>query len=325
MSIALRKNLPPQVRFFYDYLTTYRFSKPRISNPDDIKVFSWVPLLGFIYGEHAVLSRHNALLFKPQEYVAVALVIEKTVPDIRIRIRSYAKNEALNYFLNETMDDFDAITEHEDADYSKFGIIEKLIEKYIHKNANILKEAIDITGICKLIHISYLRPGSGLNWSGSSAIAISSAIHKHYFRSGKYFESDIRKLAYAIELIYQEGRASGYGFALFSENNIISYSLKDEGKKKLEFQNDLRKAFKCLKGNEENKSLSKLLESFFTKSIQETEGNTIKEIIDKAFSGDHEAKELLLEIMLDSNFLIYYDGSVAVIPPFAPHIPVTTH
>jgi len=236
--------MPEEVKSYYDYLTTPRILKPPICAKDQIEVFSWAPLLAFVYGEHAVLSGHKALLFKPNTFVAVALVLEKNVPDFMIRLRAYAKVEALNRFINKNMDDFEPVTEHEEADLIKFELIEKLIEKYIQMNTDRLKKDHDeLFGTVILHHISYFRPGSGINWSGSSAIAISYAVHEFYFER-KYTMADIVKLAFPIELIYQEGRASGYGLSILSSSSVMNYRLTDRGLDKI---NNLKRLKTILK------------------------------------------------------------------------------
>jgi hypothetical protein len=105
-------SMPDEVAFYYTYLTTHRIFKPAPCNPHQIRAFSWAPLLAFVYGDHAVLSGHRALLFKANTFVAVALSIERNVPDFMVRLRAYTRPDALNRFINEAMDDFDPVLEH---------------------------------------------------------------------------------------------------------------------------------------------------------------------------------------------------------------------
>lgn len=292
--------LPDEVRFYLDHLTTPRIFKPAVCHKEQIRVFSWAPLLGFVYGEHAVLSGHNALLFKPTAFVAVALTIERNVPDFTIRLRAYTKSEALNRFINSSIDDFEPVLEHEEADLIKFEIIEHIIERYIHKHSRRLKADRNVLlGTAMLHHISYFRPGSGLNWSGSSAIAISYAIHEFYFEN--HNDSDILRLALPIELVYQEGRASGYGFAVLSPGSILSYQLTKRGLEKLTKLADLRKYLTAaIHGNRAVQH--RLVEGILNEDLTAFEKGTDHDFI---VTPPRSALDVSLAAMIKKRFIVF--------------------
>jgi hypothetical protein len=119
-------DLPDEVALYYDYLTTHRFFKPAVCQKHQIRAFSWAPLLAFVYGEHAVLSGHKALLFKPNAFVAVPLVIERNVPDFMVRLRAYTRPDALNRFINDRIDDFEPVLSMKKPTSSSLSSLKKL-------------------------------------------------------------------------------------------------------------------------------------------------------------------------------------------------------
>lgn len=223
--------IPREAADLFRALTVWRGLPGSARSGDNIAIYAWAPMAAFVYGEHAVLDGHEALLFKLGKHVGAALAVEESLAGLQIHLRGIGRRELL--WFRGGFSDFAPLPDHSDANAEKLRVLEQLLMWFADTELK-----AQVHGRVWVYQISDLYPGSGLNWSGASSLALSRMLHRFCLQeplSGDDSASILR-LAYMIEAIYHEGRASGYGAVMLgrTDSAFVTYRIEKAGRAKRE-------------------------------------------------------------------------------------------